>query len=199
MKFEAAFNHNSLLGYKKSKNLYDEIQNLRDVEGDTAEVGVFRGHTSKLIHLLLADRTHYAYDTFCGIKGSDPSVDRHLDGEFSAGLESVKEIINMDDVIYKVGLFPDTFSEENKKFCLVHSDTDTYFGTKATLARFAPLIVQGGKIIFDDYDWYMCPGVKKAVEEFKLEDDNFTYKVYDNSYRDERDSTSINQCVLTRK
>ena len=199
MNFEAVFNEPCLLGYKKSKNIYDEIQVLRNVEGHTAEVGVFHGHTSKLIHRLLSDRTHYAYDTYCGIKGANPSIDRHIDGEFSAGLQGVKEVINMDDVVYKVGLFPDTFSEQNEKFCLVHSDTDTYFGTKATLACFAPLIVTGGKIIFDDYDWHMCPGVKKAVEEFKETDTAFTYRVYDNSYRHERDSTSINQCVLTRK
>jgi len=199
MNFETVFNQDSLLGYKKSKNVYDEIQGLRDVEGNTAEVGVFRGHTSRLIHRLLSDRIHYAYDTFCGIQGSDPIVDRHVDGEFSAGLEDVKEVIDMDDVIYKVGMFPQTFNEQNEKFCLVHSDTDTYFGTKATLECFAPLISSGGKIIFDDYDWHMCPGVKKAVEEFKETDMAFTYRVYDNSYSHELDPTSINQCVLTRK
>ena len=199
MNFDSLFDDRSLLGYKKSKNLFNEMQELLQLEGSTAEVGVFKGFTSKLIHTVLSNKVHYAYDTFCGIQGADPSVDRHLDGEFSAGLQGVKEIINMDNVQYKVGMFPSTFAESNEKFCLVHSDTDTYFGTKATLECFAPLIVQGGKIVFDDYDWHMCPGVKKAVEEFKEVNDNFLYRVYDNSYSHERDSTSINQYVLTRK
>ena len=104
----------------------------------------------------------------------------------------------MDNVIYKVGFFPDTFNESDQKFVFVHSDTDTYIGTKATLEKFAPLIVSGGKIMFDDYQWYNCKGVEKAVLEFLKDNNDFTCKVYDNSYYHGNDNLLINQCVLTK-
>jgi hypothetical protein len=189
----------SLLGYKKASNLFTELQSIKHLLGDTAEIGVFEGRTSKLIHTIMSDRTHYAYDTYQGIQGADPAHDVHVDGEFACGLDTVKSNINMENVIYKVGFFPSTFEEQNETFMFVHSDTDTYIGTKTTLECFASRMVQGGKILFDDYQWKNCPGVEKAVSEFMLTTDAFDIKVYDNSYESPYDQTSINQCVLTKK
>ena len=105
----------------------------------------------------------------------------------------------MDNIIYKLGFFPDTFREYDQYFMFVHSDTDTYIGTKATLECFSNCMVKGGKIIFDDYQWINCPGVEKAVSEFMLINNDFEITVYDNSYYSPYDNTSINQCVLTKK
>ena len=193
---------NSLLGYKKSLNLYNEIQSITHLEGNTAEIGIFQGITTKLIHSLMPDRTHYAYDTFCGIQGSDPTEDIHKNGEFSCSLTTVKSNINMEGILYRVGYFPETFNKEiegKDSFVFVHSDTDTYIGTKTTLEHFAPLIVKGGKILFDDYDWVNCPGVKKAVSEFINVNSDFDIKIFDNSYHHPLDNTCINQCSLTKK
>jgi hypothetical protein len=191
----------SLLGYKKAKNLFIELQSVKHLEGNTAEIGVFQGITSKLIHTIMNDRTHYAYDTFCGIQGSNPNDDVHVDGEFSCSLDEVKANINMEGVVYRVGFFPSTFEsdkEGKETFVFVHSDTDTYHGTKTTLERFAPLIVKGGKILFDDYQWKNCPGVEKAISEFLTTNTDFSFKFFDNSYGHPLDSTCINQCILTK-
>lgn len=58
----------------------------------------------------------------------------------------------------------------------VHSDTDTYLGTKNTIKYFKDNIVKGGKIIFDDYCWHACPGVEKALHEFREFDNEFIHK-----------------------
>lgn len=195
--FDAVFNdgvinHNSLLKPRKSYNLYTEIQEVKDLDGSTAEIGVFQGRTSRLIHKLLPNKKHYAYDTYCGILGADPTIDTHINGDFSAGLDLVKSVIDMDNVVYRVGFFPDSFEEHAEKFCFVHSDTDTYIGTKSTLDYFCDRLVPGGKIVFDDYQWYKCQGVEKALMEFKATDTNFIHKEFINT-------GTINQYSITKK
>ena len=188
---DGVINENSLLKPRKSFNIYKEIEEIKDLDGDTAEVGVFQGRTSRLIHKLLPSKTHYAYDTYCGIKGADPRIDIHTDGEFNAGLDLVKSVINMDNVVYKVGYFPESFGEHDKKFCFVHSDTDTYIGTKSTLDYFCGRLVSGGKIVFDDYQWHKCPGVEKALLEFKETNSEFIHQEIINT-------GTINQYCITK-
>jgi O-methyltransferase len=173
---DGVINHNSLLKPRKSYNIYKEIQEIKGLSGSTAEIGVFQGRTSRFIHKLLPNKTHYAYDTYCGILGADSSIDGVVDGEFNASLELVKSVIDMDNVEYRVGFFPDSFKEHDISFCFVHSDTDTYVGSKATLDYFGPRMVPGGKIVFDDYLWHRCPGVEKALMEFKQADSTFEHK-----------------------
>jgi len=156
----------SILGSVKSQSLYNELITTINLEGATAEIGVYKGFTSKLIHLMTPNKTHYCYDTFCGILGADASVDKHVDGDFAYGLDLVKQNINLPNVIYRVGYFPISFDEHNVKFSFVHSDTDTYIGTQNTIKYFLNRMVSGGKILFDDYEWIACPGVKKAISEF---------------------------------
>jgi hypothetical protein len=179
----------SLLGYTKSGQLYFELMGVKNLEGNTAEIGVYKGYTSKLIHTFTQDKTHYCYDTFCGIIGATEEDDLHKNGEFSCSLENVKKTINMSNVIYKVGYFPDSFSENDEKFCFVHTDTDTYDGTKNSIIYFKDKIVSGGKIMFDDYCWGACPGVEKALTEFKKIDTEFIHKPM----------PKINQYVLIKK
>lgn len=189
---DSVINQNSLLKPRKSYNLYTEIQEVKDLSGSTAEIGVFQGRTSRLIHKMLPNKRHYAYDTYCGIVGADATIDVHVDGEFAAGLELVKSVIDMEGIVYKVGFFPDSFSEHDEKFCFVHSDTDTYIGTKSTLEYFCDRLVPGGKIVFDDYQWHKCPGVEKALMEFKEKDDRFIHKEFINT-------GTINQYSITKK
>jgi O-methyltransferase len=185
----------TILNFTKFFNIYKAVIDTQHLEGDTAEIGVFTGSTSKLIHYLTPNKTHYCYDTFCGIKGSDKNIDYHTDGEFSCSLETVKKYINMDNVIYKVGYFPDTFYETNNTFSLVHSDTDTYIGTKNTLIYFSKRMVPGGKIIFDDYKWRLCPGVEKAILEFKQQDTEFIHE----ELFDESANIDQHQYILTKR
>ena len=179
----------SLLGLEKSKQLFFELISTLDLKGNTAEIGVYRGYTSKLIHTFAHNKIHYCYDTFCGIQGADINNDIHKDGDFFCSLEEVKSNINLPHIIYKVGFFPDTFKEHNENFSFVHSDTDTYIGTKTTIEKFKDIMVSGGVIIFDDYCWKHCPGVEKALHEFRSIDNDFIHKPL----------PIINQYVLVKK
>jgi O-methyltransferase len=145
-----------------------ELSKRVNLSGDMAEVGVWQGATASVIHSSAPNRMLHLYDTFGqGIVMADKSIDVHGNGDFantSVGLVQGK--LGKINVQYHVGTFPDTFTEQEIKFCFVYSDTDTYFGTKATLDVFATRMVPGGMIMFDDYEWHGCPGVKKAITEF---------------------------------
>jgi len=184
--FDDVFSHDvekfCWLGREKATNIYNELNKAKNLDGNTAEIGVYLGGTSKFIHKMSPNKIHYCYDTFAGIQGADSNHDQHIDGDFSCSLEDVKTHIDMDDVVYKVGYFPDTFTEEHEKFCFVHSDTDTYIGTKNTLLYFCDKIVQGGKIFFDDYNWPACVGVQTALHEFRETDTLFEHANYKYQY-----------------
>jgi hypothetical protein len=156
----------SLMGPVKSRAVYESLLGVKQVSGDTAEVGVYKGHTSALIHKVYPDRIHHCYDTFAGIKGATSGIDLHIDGEFSASLDEVRQRVGTMMVEYHVGFFPDTFTQNDRKFSFVHTDTDTYLGTLSSLDRFFSKLNINGKIFIDDYKWVACPGVEKAVSEW---------------------------------
>ena len=162
-----AIGKDPILGRDKSMRLYNELLNTVAVPGMLAEIGAYKGQTAKLLRLAMPGKTLHVYDTFTGVVASKPGVDYHKDGEFGdTSLAAVQALVGSDDVVYHVGMFPDTFTEQNCAFSFVHSDTDTYFGTLASLHAMVPLLSIGGRIVFDDYKWKNCPGVEKAIHEF---------------------------------
>jgi len=160
----------------------DTVAMTLPLEGDMAEIGVWRGASAAVAHGVAPHKTLHLYDTFQGVVKADSSVDVHSNGDFSdTTVETVREALGwtLDEtrLVFHVGEFPSTFTEQDRKFCFVYSDTDTYFGTKATLAIFAPRMVPGGKIMFDDYEWHGCPGVKKAITEFLIENEGIQHAI----------------------
>ena len=151
--------------------LQNEAKSVSHIEGNTAEIGVYKGETTKLIIETLPNRTHYCYDTFSGIVCAGEN-DNHKDGEFSCSLEEVKRNIGTSaaaaatQIKYCVGLFPDTFTVAvaDEKFSFVYSDTATYFGAKHTLSCFVPYMTPGGKIVF--YTDHNTQGVEKAINDY---------------------------------
>jgi hypothetical protein len=160
----------TILNYNQCVQIYNQCDLCRNLNGSTAEIGIYQGYTSKMIATMCMNKTHYAYDTFEGIVSSEAIYgDNHQNGEFACCLTQVKQNINLPNVVYKKGYFPQTFQENNIKFSFVYSDTATYIGTKTTLEIFAPIMVAGGKIMFYVDD--KCTGVKCAIEEFKLKNE----------------------------
>jgi O-methyltransferase len=170
----------STLGYEKTKFLYNQFKEM-NVSGHSAEIGVYKGYTSKLLSIINSNNIHYCYDTFNGVVHYNKEIDMVLDGSFSCHLDQVKDIISSKNVIYKFGIFPETFNENHHEFSFVHSDTDTYFGATATFTCFASIMMIGGKILFDDYKWDLCPGIEKAVQEFL--ETNKNYNVEEAEYQ----------------
>jgi hypothetical protein len=61
------------------------------------------------------------------------------------------------------GLFQDTITGD-EPIALAHVDGDWYESTMTCLARFAPRLVPGGRIVVDDY--YTWSGCRTAVDEY---------------------------------
>jgi O-methyltransferase len=156
----------SILGRRKAHNLYTLLQQVEDLPGGVAEVGVFRGSTARMLRMLLPEADLHLYDTFQGIVQADLSPQAHQNGEFAVSLEEVKRMVGEEGPLlhYHVGTFPHTFYGVPLRF--VHSDTDTYSGTMATLKHMIPYLFGGGILVVDDYGWHQCPGVTQAVDQF---------------------------------
>jgi hypothetical protein len=93
----------------------------------------------------------------------------HQKGDFSDNsIEMVQEYLkeNTNCRFFK-GWFPETASFlTTEKFALVHVDMDYYQSTVSCIDVFWNRIQLGGVMIFDDYEWVACPGVKRALSEF---------------------------------
>lgn len=137
------------------------------------EVGVYKGGSLKYLAELFTDRQVWGFDTFEGLPAKQHSnFEYHEIGEFGdTSLNDVRKFINSKNVHLIQGLFPDSVEDAGpvKKIALAHIDTDFYLSVKACIDWILPRMVKGGMIVFDDYDWPNCPGVRKAIEEANLQ------------------------------
>jgi O-methyltransferase len=140
-------------------------------DGLFAECGVYKGGSLKLLAETFPDRSIIGFDTFEGLPAEQWSKDEyHEPGEFGdVSIEAVQDYVNCQNVSLVKGLFPESAKGYAKsKFAFVHIDFDFYEGIKACIEWFMPRLVKGGIMMFDDYGWDNCPGVKKAISEAGL-------------------------------
>lgn len=137
----------------------------------TAEVGVYKGGTSKFIASVLeSNYDHYCFDTFEGHDAKDiREVDSHKASQFNdTQFEDVRKLLEKypNVHIYK-GRFEDMCGVVDKKtFDFVHLDVDIYAPTLHALHFFHSRLSKNGIIVVDDYGHRSCPGVRQAVDEF---------------------------------
>jgi O-methyltransferase len=132
--------------------------------GDIAEVGVYRGGTSKLLALANPHKTIHSFDTFTGIANAGAD-DLHSNGDFDLGGQ-IPPALNQPNIAVHVGLFPSTAGDGGGgKYCFAHFDGDTYESCRAFIEYFTPRMTAGGAMVFDDYRWHKCPGVERALLE----------------------------------
>jgi O-methyltransferase len=139
-------------------------------DGYLAEVGVYKGGSLKHLALSFPERLILGFDSFEGLPREQWSeMEIHSPGEFSdTSMEAVLKFL--DDCTNRVrlfkGIFPDSAATiKDYKFSFVHIDTDFYLSVKACINWFWPRLLTGGIMVFDDYEWPNCPGVKKALDE----------------------------------
>ena len=165
--------------------LMAECLNHSKINGSVAEVGVYKGSFAKHINLYFQDKKLYLFDTFEGFKNE--TLSKYVDDRMAALLEEGKNrtnycinddinvmlsgFIRPDNCVVKVGFFPDSAIDVTDQFCYVSLDTDLYQGTMAGLEFFWPRMVRRGVIMIHDYNYYDCPGVKKAVDEFCIKNE----------------------------
>jgi O-methyltransferase len=151
--------------------LYQLSQQARNISGDVAEIGVYKGGTARILSDVFSgtDKTVYLFDTFEGMPETDASKDRHKKGDFAdTSVDAVRaQLAGLNNYRLVPGLFPETASVVNdKQFCLVHIDVDIYQSVMDCCKFFYSRMSPGGFMVFDDYGSESCPGARLAVDEF---------------------------------
>lgn len=152
------------------------------VPGNTAELGVFRGVFSRLIHAHLPQKTHYMYDSFQGFDEGylneimmDYSDERKKTSlEWADSFKDTSVDIVMQDMpspqtcVIREGLFPGTLTNDDEKevFAFVSLDVDLEEPTYQGLHFFFPRISEGGYMFIHDYN---AGGVQRAIRRYEVE------------------------------
>lgn len=169
--------HYDYTRYKTLKLVAEEIKS-RNICGEVAEVGVYRGDFAKVINICFNDRKLYLFDTFEGF--NEEERDYELKNRFTSNSffekcdfknTSIMVVLNKmlykDNCIIKSGYFPDTAVGINGKFAFVSIDVDLFKPTYNALEFFYPKLTEGGYIFLHDYNNREFFGVKKAVKDFE--------------------------------
>ncbi len=147
-------------------------EQVKDLSGDAAELGVYQGESAKIILPQFPDSTVYLFDTFSGIPAEmcTAGVDHHTGGTFGdTSLRAVQEYLaDHKNATYYVGDIETTTKYCHAPLRFVHVDVDTYKSTKVALEWAWELLVPGGLILDDDCYCGSCPGATKAMQEFAL-------------------------------
>jgi O-methyltransferase len=163
---------------------------VENIPGRFAELGVYRGHTAKLIHHYAPERKLHLFDTFSGFTERSVVRENQSTGirveakEFAdtslAGVESYIQQRN-DNVEYHPGFFPESIPPDllNERFAFVHLDADLYEPTLEGLKFFYPRTARGGMLVVHDYNsWF---GARKAVDDFLKDKPEFPVPMPDKS------------------
>lgn len=137
----------------------------------TAQVGVFRGGSARLIAYAQQGVTNpfFLFDTFEGMPEVNKNIDFHKKGDFAnTSIEAVQNLFSdVKRAQFCKGFFPQTSAPANDQtFSFVYIDVDIYQSVLDSLNFFYPKMVPGGFMVFDDYMGKNTPGVKKALDEF---------------------------------
>jgi hypothetical protein len=159
-------------------NIAFHVKQVAHIEGNIAEVGVYKGESAKvIIDAMNKEKILYLFDTFEGLpqpRDTDTYYDfvgdrerKFFKGQCSAGMDELRDYLkgcNRNVMITK-GIFPKEsgFLVEDQKFSFVHLDVDIYQSTYDCIGFFYPRMEIGGIILSHDYNG---KGVKQAFEEY---------------------------------
>jgi O-methyltransferase len=166
------------LYYDRLLTIYDAVKSM-PLDSEVAEVGVKQGGSTKFIASLVSPECKiYSCDTFVGhIQIDDMEKHTHLQvGDH--GNVKLTEVKNYLETFKNVTIIEGDILETYKKIPLeniglVHLDVDVLIPTHFVLENFFPVVKKGCIFVLDDYLNKNTPGVKKAVDDFKL---NKAYK-----------------------
>jgi O-methyltransferase len=169
-------------GNRPSFGSYDGLYALAELAkyvvhlpGDTAECGIHAGRGAELIcratqsdHAGSRPERHFAFDSWEGLSTPAAIDGGHwVGGQYAVSLEVARAVVEPYRVTYLQRWVPDRFDEvADRRFSLVHLDTDLYEPTRDALAFFGPRMDPGGLLVVDDEGHASCPGVRAAVDEY---------------------------------
>jgi O-methyltransferase len=166
------------------KNYFDYIRlstlelvsteiNAKGVEGNVAELGVYKGKFARYINQYFPDRILYLFDTFEGFDTRD--VEKEKQKSFSSGeqdftdtsVEAVLKLMPAPQQCRPVkGFFPESAKGIEDNFVFVSLDADLFEPIYQGLQFFYPKLVHGGYIFIHDFNNDGYKGSRKAVEQF---------------------------------
>ena len=163
--------------YRTFEFVSELIEN-RQIEGEIAELGVFRGVFSALLNIRFSDRKLYLFDTFEGFNAEEAQkevemgrcnetfITAHKDTSVERMLQNLPF---PEQAIVCKGFFPESIPEFalEEKFAFVSLDVDFEESTFEGLKFFYPRLVTGGYIFVHDYNTYYLEGVKTAVKRYE--------------------------------
>jgi O-methyltransferase len=165
--------------------IWEILENLKGMEGNIVEVGVYKGGSAALIGLKIKNEKSkiLLFDTFEGVALASKEDNKYKGGEFAdTTIESVTNFINKLNIKnYEITkcTFPKNLNQKYNfgKIKLIHIDVDTYQSAKHCFDFLWPKLSRGGCIIFDDYGFVGCEGVTKFVNQIKkrMNKDNFRF------------------------
>lgn len=158
-----------LMTFREMLNIFRMVKRTEKLEGDIAEVGVYRGGSAAIMAHFKGNRQLHLFDTFEGLPDVNKEKDILEKGSMNVTSEDmVKGLLKGYNgwQTYK-GIFPGTSGPvENRTFSFVHLDTDLYDGTLQSLGFFYNRMQKGGVIMTHDYSDLLTPGVKEAFDLF---------------------------------
>lgn len=157
------------------------------IEGDIAELGVYKGETARLLHLMAPERSLHLFDTFGGFTSTDLQAESGEAATYTTknfADTSISKVLNKvggdtGKISIHAGYFPQSASECGElRYALVSIDVDLYIPTKAGLEYFYPRLSAGGVILIHDYN-HKWEGLLRAVDEFLVNSNEYLIPVAD--------------------
>jgi hypothetical protein len=164
--------------------LLDMVESTRDVSGDIAECGVYKGGTLVPMAVYLRQKRSakrlWGFDSFQGLPDT-MDVDYRLGGPHpewrhpgemgNTSIQLVRRKLHhfaAEDIVTLVpGFFNFTLPlHSDLRFSLVHLDCDIYESYRLCMEFFYPRMNPGGIILLDEYNDPPWPGCNQAIDEF---------------------------------
>jgi O-methyltransferase len=163
---QVAKERDMLLSSVEAAQIYKTARSVARIPGDIAEVGVYRGASSRIIREAEPHKTFHLFDTFEGLPKPSDRDDAFYEGLYRSSLPDVQRYLERyQGLHFYKGLFPETAGPvRDLQFSFVHLDVDLYESTLSGLKFFWPRLSTCGAILSHDYS--TSPGVKAAFDEF---------------------------------
>lgn len=151
-----------------------------NIEGDLAEVGVFRGSFSTLINEKFPKRKLLLFDTFEGFGQEELKRETALGrcdkkfASFHASTSAEKVLRGFtypEQCIMRKGFFPGTVTDEDRsrQYAFVSVDVDFEDSIYESICFFYPRLSNGGMMFIHDYNSSFLGGVKDSVKRYEVE------------------------------
>lgn len=176
---------NTLVDIYRCFELWNLVSNLKNVDGNILEVGVWKGGTGALIASALRNISTnskvFLVDTFEGVVKAGEYDTTYKGGEHADTSVSIVgrliEKLDLNNTKIVKGIFPDevNLNAELSKIRLCHIDVDTYQSAKDVFEAIWPQIEIGGFVVFDDYGFWGCEGVTVLCNELQQQITNGSF------------------------